>query len=213
MGDKDSQNLAVSGNLGDGVTRTYSSALSYDEAGRMKEEKYGTLTPLYHKQHFNIRGQLYDIRLSTVPLATDQWNWNRGAITNSYDSRMTHQDPNSSPDNNGNLLRSETWVPSDDQISGYNWTQQNYGYDYLNRLTSVAELQNGSTNAYAQAYLYDRWGNRTINIQNNATWGYGINAVQTVADANANRMYAPNDPNHTLVDYDVAGNQTRGYLT
>jgi YD repeat-containing protein len=108
LADRDSQSLAFTGNLGDGVYRTYSSALSYDEAGRIKEEKYGTLTPLYHKLHFNIRGQLYDIRLSTNAWTMDEWNWNRGAITNSYDSRMTHQDANSGPDNNGNLMRSES---------------------------------------------------------------------------------------------------------
>jgi YD repeat-containing protein len=26
-------------------------------------------------------------------------------------------------------------------------------------------------------------------------------------------MYAPNDPSHTLIDYDTAGNQTKDYLT
>jgi RHS repeat-associated protein len=213
LGDKDSNNLAFTGNLGDGVQRAYDSisgANAYDAASRMQEEKYGTLTPLYHKQHFNVRGQLYDIRLSTTPWATDQWNWNRGAITNSYDSRMTHQDPNSGPDNNGNLLRSEMWVPNDDQISGYNWTQQQYFYDSLNRLTSAAELQNGSAYTSVQKYQYDRWGNRTLDP---TTWGYQINAVQTVADTNTNRMYAPNDTNHTLIDYDAAGNQTKDYLT
>jgi YD repeat-containing protein len=82
-GTQNVQEMAFRGSLGDGVMRTYSSALSYDEASRLSEEKYGTLTPLYHKQHFNVRGQLYDIRLSTVP--SDPWNWNRGAIVNYYD--------------------------------------------------------------------------------------------------------------------------------
>ncbi|HEY9282686.1 MAG TPA: hypothetical protein VIP46_04445 [Pyrinomonadaceae bacterium] len=68
---------AVSGNLGDGVARTYATGrnlvtgveegIQYDAAGRILEEKYGTQTPLYHKRHYNARGQLYDVRLSSVP--------------------------------------------------------------------------------------------------------------------------------------------------
>jgi RHS repeat-associated protein len=61
-----------------------------------------------------------------------------------------------------------------------------------------------------QAYDYDRWGNRTINA---SSWGTGINTVQTSVESNTNRMYAPNDPSHTLIDYDAAGNQTKDYLT
>lgn len=214
------QPSAFSGNLGDGVTRVYSSALSYDEASRIQEEKYGTLTPLYHKQHFNVRGQLYDIRLGTTPWQTDQWNWNRGAITNSYDSRMTHGDPNSGPDNNGNLRRSESWVPGDEQPNTYSYTTQDYSYDPLNRLQSVSEkpgTQSGlGAPSFVQAFTYDRWGNRTINIGNTnggPTWGYQINAVQTTVDNTTNRMYAPNDSGHALIDYDVAGNQTKDNLT
>jgi hypothetical protein len=38
----------------------------------MNQERFGTETPVYHKLHYNARGQLYDVRLSTVPWATDQ---------------------------------------------------------------------------------------------------------------------------------------------
>ena len=206
LADKDAQNLAFTGNLGDGVSRTYVSGLSYDEAGRMIEEKYGTLTPLYHKQHFNVRGQLYDIRLGTAPWATDQWSWDRGAIINYY-SYQNFTRGYSGTDNNGNLTRSENWIPGSDYF------QDRYTYDELNRLKSVTEFQNGSSTSFAQTYKYDMWGNRTIDLQNNATWGNQINALQTTADANTNRMYAPNDTGHSLIDYDAAGNQTRDYLT
>jgi len=206
----DNGSPALTGSLGDGVTRTLASAISYDAASRMKEEKYGATNPLYNKRHYNIRGQLYDIRLSTVDWQTDEWNWNRGAVLNYYDSGFVPRNPNSGPDNNGNLLRSEVYIPNDDQISSYNWMRQNYTYDSLNRLSSVTELQNGSTTSFMQAYDYDRWGNRSINAGSS---GSGINTVQTVADANSNRLYAPSDPGHTLIDYDAAGNQTKDYLT
>jgi len=129
---------------------------------------------------------------------------NRGAVLNYYEGSFTPRNANSGPDNNGNLLRSEVYIPND------NWMRQNYAYDSLNRLSSVTELLNGSSTSFMQAYQYDRWGNRTINP---SSWGTGINTVQTVADANTNRMYAPSDPSHTLIDYDAAGNQTKDYLT
>jgi hypothetical protein len=72
------------------------------------------------QQHFNIRGRLYDNRLSTLSWASDQWNWNRGALLNWYDtaSGFPRQNPNGGADNNGNVTRTETWIPNDDQISG-----------------------------------------------------------------------------------------------
>lgn len=209
--------FTFAGNLGDGVKRTYVTGVSYDEAGRMTEEKYGTLTPLYHKQHFNVRGQLYDIRLSTVPWATDDWNWNRGAVLNYYDGSLTARNFNSGTDNNGNVLRSEAYAPADDQINSYSYTQQNYTYDELNRLTSVVEKPGTNaglgTASLAQAYVYDRWGNRTIDQNTSKTFGYQVNALQSTVDTSSNRMYAVNDASHSLMDYDAAGNQNKDYLT
>jgi RHS repeat-associated protein len=147
--------------------------------------------------------------LSTTAWQTDEWEWNRGAVLNYYDTSFTARNPNAGPGNNGNVLRSEVYIPNDDQISGYTFMRQNYGYDALNRLTSVTELQNGSSTSFMQAYDYDRWGNRKIN---SGSWGSGINVMQTAVDANSNRMYAPSDPTHTLMDYDSAGNQTKDYL-
>jgi RHS repeat-associated protein len=213
LGDKDANNLALTGNLGDGVTRAYAAGLNYDAGSRITEEKYGTRTPLYHKQRFNARGQLYDIRLSTVSSQTDQWNWNRGAIATWYDSTSGFPHPaTNGTDNNGNLLRSEVSIPNDDQISSSTSFQQRYDYDSLNRLTAVTELQNGSTTSFTQAYTHDRWGNRTIN-QAATTQNVGINTLDTVVDPVTNRMYAPNDPGHTQIDYDDAGNQTLDSLS
>jgi YD repeat-containing protein len=109
-------------------------------------------------------------------------------------------------------LRSEVSIPNDDQISSSTSFQQRYDYDSLNRLAAVTELQNGSTTSFTQAYTYDRWGNRTIN-QIATTQNVGTNAIETVVDPATNRMYAPNDPGHTQIDYDDAGNQTRDSLS
>ena len=103
-------------------------------------EKFGTDIPIYNKRHYNIRGQLYDMRASTV---NDDSSWNRGAIVNYY-NWQNFGFGTSGTDNNGNLLIQQHWVPTDNQISSYSIHQQNYDYDKLNRLTWVGEYLNAA---------------------------------------------------------------------
>src|SRR4029077_1258413 len=110
----------------------------YTAFGGLQQEKFGTDTPLYHKQRFNQRGQLWDMRLSTISFAGDQANGDRGAIVNYYSDNFAQGGSNAA--NNGNLLRQEVYIP------GSSFFQQNYSYDSLNRLKSVAEKLNGSGN-------------------------------------------------------------------
>jgi YD repeat-containing protein len=46
LGDKDAQHLAMTGNLGDGVTRSYATGMTYSELGGLQQEQFGTVTPL-----------------------------------------------------------------------------------------------------------------------------------------------------------------------
>ncbi|HEX8845109.1 MAG TPA: RHS repeat-associated core domain-containing protein [Pyrinomonadaceae bacterium] len=194
--DQAGRTIGFTGNLGDGVSRTYAGSISYDQWNGIYMEQFGTDTPLYHKQHRNIRGQLYDIRLSTV---NDDGNWNRGAVVNYY-SFQPYGFGTSGPDNNGNLLVQQHWVPNDDAISGYSFMQQNYGYDSLNRVNWVGEFQNGATNTGSQSYTYDRFGNRTLSGS-----GMGINSQQFSVDANTNRLGVPAGMSGVM-QYDAAGN-------
>ena len=214
------------GNLG-GEAHGYADSIAYDPAGRVRQERFGTGTPLYHKLHYNSRGQLFDIRLSTVAWATDQWNWNRGALVNYYSSNYAWEGATSttpSPDNNSNLRRQEHWVPADDQISSHAFTQQTYEYDALNRLSSVAEAAGANyavvADTFRQAYDYDRWGNRTVNAagtwlgQQSAPPSDSVNEKQfdTGDLQNTNRLYAPGDAalpmGQRRMRYDAAGNLT-----
>jgi hypothetical protein len=163
-------------------------------AGRLQQEQYGTLTPIYHKLHYNIRGQLYDVRLSTQPWQAGELDGDRGAITNYY-SNQNFTPGYSGADNNGNLVRSETYIPGSDYF------QQRYTYDSLSRLTRVDEYRNGQAASFAQAYLYDRYGNRSIN--QTSTWGTGINNIATTVDPATNRLSAVEA---SPVSYDNNGN-------
>lgn len=221
---------SFTGNLGDGVQRTYSTGISYSEFGGLQQEQFGTQTPLYNKRHYNVRGQLFDTRLSSVAWATDQWNWNRGALLNYYSAAELTAVSNaaralSGTDNNGNLRRAGTYVPLSDSgiytegnTASYAYYQDDYDYDALNRLSYVAETAGGTgvatTTPFKQTYTYDRWGNRTI--KQSETFGVAATQFELQPQANqevaepSNRLYAPGDsaraPSQKLMRYDAKGN-------
>jgi RHS repeat-associated protein len=196
---------AFTGNLGDGVTRNYDSISgtnAYDAASRMQEEKFGTTpTPLYHKQHFNIRGQLYDMRLSAQSWTQNPLDGNRGALINYY-STQNFTPGYSGSDNNGNLMRQDVFIPNDDQGSSYTSWWQNYHYDSLNRLDWVKEWNASSQFLWQQFFTYDRWGNRTIDQGNTTSF---IPHTPFNVDADHNRLTVPGAYSGTMT-YDPAGN-------
>lgn len=209
LGDHGSE-PAFKGNLGDGWTRTYAGGLSYDEFGHVQQERFGTLIPLYHKRHYNVRGQLFDVRLSTNSEQADPWNWNRGAILNYFSTAEKSAPTNeahglSGTDNNGDLLRGGVYVPTD-QNATYNGTtagsyflaQDDYEYDPLNRLFAVTEYQQGQTPAFREQYHYDRYGNRR---QDASTWGVLVTSFGL--DDTKNQLTWGSD-----MIYDATGNLT-----
>ena len=196
---------SFSGNLGDGTTRTYSTNITYSPFGGLSKEQFGTTTPTYNKAFYNIRGQLFDTRVSSV---NDMWDWNRGRLILHYSSNHLWGDSGS--DNNGNVRFAETWIPPEnatlDQADTV--TEQSYIYDSLNRLMSVIEARMTAAGGWVwsqqfqQSYIYDRWGNRTINP---ASSGTGINVKQFSVDTATNRLGVPAGQTGTMT-YDNAGN-------
>lgn len=211
------QSPAFKGTLGDATERTYASQILYDEQGGLSQERYATLTPLYKKHFYNVRGQLGEVRVSTYSItSTDaslRVNWNRGAIVNHFGGS----------DNNGNLRQQDVLIPNIegagyDQSGNFAAYTQSFEYDALNRLKRVAE---SSGQPWAQAYDYDRWGNRTINA--GGTW-LGQSSAQPDGRVNetqfeqaelqsTNRLYAPGDltypdpaDTHRRMRYDAVGN-------
>ena len=201
LADKDGLNPAFSGNLG-GVQRTYAKGITYSPWGSVNREQFGTNTAVYKKHHYNIRGQLCDVRASN---SADEWGGELGALINYYSTAWAHC--GSGTDNNGNVLMSQTIINS-------YYMEDRYSYDSLNRLTAVNEWQNGSTPTGSQQYTYDRWGNRTIS---GATWGTGINNTSFEKQDTTNRLYSPGDlalpDNAKRIRYDEAGNQIKDSYT
>jgi len=203
LADKDAQHLAFTGNLGDGSTRTYASALEYTAQNSLQQEKFGMQTPLYHKLHYNVRGQLYDVRVSTLSLAQGEFDWNRGCLAFYYGGVAWGQ---SGAANNGNVTKQEHWIPVNESLNDYIYTQDTYSYDSLNRLSSVTELHGGpwgqSAPDYQQSYSYDRYGNRTIDYSNTTP---NVPRPQFGVDTDTNRLTVPSGQSG-VIHYDAAGN-------
>ena len=208
---------SVNGNLGDGVTRSYASSFVYNARSQVTQELFGTQTPLYHKLQYNIRGQLWDVRVSTNPDVNGSMN--RGGLQYFYDSSLGYG--TSGPDNNGNVLFANTYTPEDEQDVHWAIHRQRYDYDSLNRLKSVTEYfvkyNHPESQQSVQTYDYDRWGNRTINAAQ--TSGAGINNTAFEVETARNRLYSPGDLAPQLpeeqkrIRYDKAGNQIKDTYT
>jgi len=210
LGDKDAQNPAFTGNLGDGSSRNYSSEILYTPLGGLSKEKFGTDPAIYNKLFYNSRGQLAEIRESTGYTGPTDTTWDRGAIINYYSNNCWGMcggtgSTTAMTDNNGNLKKQEVFIPG-----ASSWLQQ-YDYDSLNRLQRVHETTGNTALDWQQEYVYDRYGNRTINGATDKTFGNGVNSAQMSVSTVTNRMYGPGetDASHTQVDYDAAGNQTK----
>jgi YD repeat-containing protein len=205
------------GKVGDGVTRTYASSFVYNSRSQVTQELFGTQTQLYHKLQYNIRGQLWDVRVSTNPDVNGSMN--RGGLQYFYDSSLGYG--TSGPDNNGNVLFANTYTPEDEQDTKWAIHRQRYAYDSLNRLKSVTEYfvnySHSESQQSVQTYDYDPWGNRTINAAQ--TSGAGINNKAFEVEMARNRLYSPGDlvpqlpENDKRIRYDKAGNQINDTYT
>ena len=196
---------ALSGNLGDGGTRTYATGILYSPTGGLLKEQFGTITPVYNKLFYNSRGQLAEIRASTSYTGPTDTTWDRGAIVNSYSNSCTGMCSGSSmSDNNGNLLKQQIYVP------GHTMRWQQYEYDSLNRLNWAREVLDGGAEQWKQQFTYDRWGNRTINT--GGTYGTGINNKAFTVNTANNRLGVPGGQSGVMT-YDAAGNLTNDTYT
>ncbi len=201
--DSAGRTTSFSGNLGDGTTRTYAASFIYNSNNQITQELFGTAIPLYHKLQYNIRSQLWDVRVSTG--SDVNGSMNRGGLQFFYDASLGYG--TSGQDNNGNLLFSNTYIPQDDQANNWAIHRRSYAYDGLNRLTSSTEYFVSGTQAESlqsiQSYSYDQWGNRTINA--GGTSGTGINNKVFTVNTATNRLGVPGGQSGTM-SYDASGN-------
>lgn len=213
---------SFSGNLG-GISANYATDIRYNARSQVISEQFGANIPLYLRQHYNKRGQLFDIRLGTSNDSNlnnedpNVWqyangSWNRGAIRlflsanyNDYDSVNPNQ-----PDNNGNIHRMDHFAPkaldANGNITSWVMSIDNYQYDQLNRLTRVQETsQNIVGTDFTQAFSYDQWGNRTIDVGATTAGIPGLTRKTFAVNTSNNHITSIDG---VSVNYDAAGNQT-----
>jgi RHS repeat-associated protein len=202
------------GNLGDGVARTYADTMVYNAAGQLKQERFGTTTNLYHVMNYNKRVQMY-----WNQLGTSTGTWNRGVLLTYYSvtARQAGYPAGDYSGNNGNVWMQEHYVPTNDAISTHTIFRDYYEYDDLNRIKEDNGVQKDTagnwTTPHKQSFLYDQWGNRRIDTNAAATFGANINNKNFEIDTATNRMSKPGADTCTGVTlsgmcYDKAGNQT-----
>jgi len=199
---------SFTGYLGDGVNRTYSTGILYSPLGGMSKEQFGTDTPIYNKLFYNSRGQLSEIRESTSYTGPTDTSWNRGAIINHYSDQCWGAC--NGTDNNGNIKKQEHWIPDNEAVSSYVVYTSWFNYDALNRLQYTngeryASAGNQVNNQWKQTFVYDRYGNRTIDTNVNNTFGAGINNKGFTVAASTNRLGVPSGQSGAM-GYDYAGN-------
>lgn len=92
-------------------------------------------------------------------------------------------------------------VSSSVSTTSYHLLTEQFQYDSLNRLKRVFD----DGNTWRQEYIYDRYGNRTIDQTN--TLGTGIPKPNFSVNTGANQLGVPNGQNGAMT-YDSAGNLT-----
>jgi RHS repeat-associated protein len=143
---------SVSSRGANGVTRTYASGFVYSPKGKTTKFQYGN--GLWEEASYNDREQLVGISLRKQ--TTSLWSV-------SYDYGTT--------DNNGNLKSQTILHPGITQP-----LVQTYLYDSLNRLTQAREVQN-NVEQWKQTFSYDRFGNRTVDVNQTTPSLVGPNPV------------------------------------
>lgn len=189
---------SMTGNLGDGTTRTYSDSPSYSAKGQLTQQRFGTTTVLWQNLRYNVRGQLYDARVGSE----DQtWGWDRGCWQWYFGGAAWGQ---SSTTNNGNVTSTKVIKQVNGNPAGEDWSfTTTFGYDALNRLTGATENKtdsSGTAQTYTQAFTYDRWGNRNAFV---------VNGITLTPSSATNRLSSSNSG----ISYDAAGNQTNDTAT
>jgi RHS repeat-associated protein len=183
---------SFSGNLGDGMNRTYASGISYSAFGGLKQEQFGTDQLLQHRVSYNVRGQ-------TCYVALGVGDGDYGKFVYYYGNAYSFC--SSGTDNNGNISLIDYYLPGGALIHDH------YNYDSLNRLSEVWEED--TQFRFKQKYNYDRYGNRTIDAAQSSG---GVNEQQFDVNPANNRLSVPGGQSGTM-SYDLAGNLTTDTYT
>jgi RHS repeat-associated protein len=169
-------------------TTTFANSFTYAPHGGVTSETWGNSG--VHTLAFNRRLQVSQVKLTVSGTVQQQYDYGYGQFNTSTGAVDTSK-------NNGQLGKIDASIGTTAQ-----WNQ-GFSYDELGRLTNVAEHQGSSmtTQTYAQAYGYDRYGNRT----------QSANAMLALPAVSSSDYDTTNNNNRFVsgvASYDAAGNIT-----
>jgi RHS repeat-associated protein len=153
----------VNGQLS-GTNKNYAGGFSYNAMGAVSSMQLGN--GRWENAQFNSRLQPTQLGLGTSSNDQSLWKVN-------YDYGTT--------DNNGNVKGQTITVPSINPLI------QTFTYDSLNRIKSAKEETSNNPQTWKQTFQYDRYGNRTFDVNQTTTIPTGCSAAQcnpTVDTAN-----------------------------
>jgi len=168
------------------ASTTFASSLSYSPHGGLNSETWGNSA--VHALAFTRRLQLSQRKLTVSGAVQQQYDYSYGEFNTSSGSVDTSK-------NNGQIGKIDAIIGTTAQ-----WNQ-GFSYDALGRLTNITEHQGSgmSTTTYAQAYTYDRFGNRTQNA-------HSLLGLPSVSSSDYDTSNNNNRFVSSVSTYDAAGN-------
>lgn len=193
--DSEGKNDSVSSRGNGHAPRIHANAFHYNDKGVLDRLRLGN--GLWEGMTANNRFQTTQITLGTTSGGNDllKLDYNYGSTAN-----------------NGNVLNQTITVPTIGSATGFVATQD-YTYDQLNRLATVAETQYGLTTPdWRQQFGYDRYGNRSMGTGSGQTFGRNTVETQELIGIDPQVSTVNNRiTNRTgeLYEFDASGNMTK----
>jgi RHS repeat-associated protein len=172
--------------------KNYANAFTYTSAGAVSSLRLGN--GKFENTTFNSRLQPIQIGLGSSASSQNllKLNFEYGA---------------SATENNGNVTKQTITLPTETRnnvtYNGFTATQ-NYTYDSLNRLKSAVETIPNQI-GWKQTFLFDRYGNREFDTQNNNTTTLANGCPLAICNPTAN----PQDNKLVGTNYDPVGNTSQ----
>ena len=175
------QNQATGNYYAGAASSNPTDGIRYAAHGAVSAMKLGN--GLWEVMQYNSRLQAEWIKLGTTNGGIDRWQLEYGYGT--------------AGQNNGNVRSQTITVPTIGTVTGFTATQT-YTYDALNRIETATEAGGAS---WKQKFIYDDFGNRTIDPDQERTSPWLVGPNPAINPAN-NRISAAS------YGYDLAGNLT-----
>lgn len=181
---------------------------------RVKYTPFGSVEAL-HLGNGKWEHSVYNSRLRPVEMGLGNTSTDSSIFKLEYKYGVRVNNQNDLTQDNGNIERQIITVPG---VASFT---QNYTYDNLNRLDSAKEIKNEANEIWRQGFIYDRFGNRSVDQDpgrtSTALLGNPVNINQSnnrisssgfIYDTSGNLVQMPDSGNTINFEYDGENKQS-----